>query len=180
MAVLGGMRRLLLWVPLLVFAGLLALTIHGLRRPADRTIWSRMVGQTVPDFAAPAMLPGRSGVASAGLRGRPRLVNVFASWCIPCAAEAPQLAALRRQGVEIDGLAVRDTPAAVAAFLARYGDPYRAIGDDREARAQLALGSSGVPESFVIDSSGRIVSQHVGDIRADDVPALVAAVRRAS
>ena len=174
------MRRWLLWLPLGVFAIILAFTIHGLRRPADRTIYSRMVGQAVPEFVAPAMLPGRPGVASARLRGRPRLVNVFASWCIPCAAEAPQLAALRRQGVEIDGLAVRDTPAAVAEFLGRYGDPYQAIGDDREARAQLALGSSGVPESFVVDSAGRIVSQHVGDIRTEDIPALVAAVKGAS
>ncbi|WP_375382196.1 redoxin family protein [uncultured Sphingomonas sp.] len=174
------MRRWLLWLPLTVFAVVLAFTIHGLQRPADRTVYSRMVGQAVPDFAAPAMLPGRPGVASAGLRGRPRLVNVFASWCIPCAAEAPQLAALKRQGVEVDGLAVRDTPAAVTAFLARYGDPYQAIGNDREARAQLALGSSGVPESFVVDAAGRIVSQHVGDIRAEDVPALVAAVKAAS
>ncbi len=174
------MKRGLLWLPLAVFAVVMAFTIHGLRRPADRTIYSRMVGQPVPAFTAPAMLPGRPGVASAGLRGRARLVNVFASWCIPCAAEAPQLAVLRRQGVEIDGLAVRDTPAAVEAFLLRYGDPYQAIGDDREARAQLALGSSGVPESFVVDSGGRIVSQHVGDIRAEDVPGIVTAVKGAS
>jgi cytochrome c biogenesis protein CcmG/thiol:disulfide interchange protein DsbE len=174
------MTRALLWLPFAVFAVLLAFTIHGLRRPADRTVYSRMVGQPVPPFAAPAMLPGREGIAGTGLTGRARLVNVFASWCIPCAAEAPQLMALRRQGVEIDGLAVRDTPEAVAQFLARNGDPYRAIGDDREARAQLALGSSGVPESFVVDSRGRIVSQHVGDIRAEDVPAIVAAVRGAS
>lgn len=174
------MRGWLLWVPVAVFAVLLAFTIHGLRRPADRTVYSRLVGQPVPAFAAPAMLPGRPGVASGALRGRPRLVNVFASWCIPCAAEAPQLAALKAQGVEIDGVAVRDTPAAIRDFLARYGDPYAAIGDDREARVQLALGSSGVPESFVVDSSGRIVSQHVGDIRLEDVPAIVAAVRGAS
>ncbi|WP_174298117.1 redoxin family protein [Sphingomonas bacterium] len=173
------MRRWLLWVPLAVFAGLVALTVYGLRRPADRTVYSRMIGQPVPAFVAPAMLPGRPGLASATLHGRVRLVNVFASWCIPCAAEAPQLATLKARGVEVDGLAVRDTPTAVADFLARYGDPYARIGDDREARVQLALGSSGVPESFVVDGSGRIMDQHVGDIRPEDVSAIVAAVRAA-
>lgn len=173
------MRGWLLWVPLAVFALLLGLTVNGLRRPADRTVYSRLVGQPVPPFATPAMLPGRPGVTSAGLRGRVRLVNVFASWCIPCAAEAPQLAALKAQGIAVDGLAVRDTPAAVADFLTRYGDPYAAIGDDRAARAQLALGSSGVPESFVVDPAGRIVSQHVGDIRREDVAGIAAAVRAA-
>lgn len=79
----------------------------------------------------------------------------------------------------IDGLAIRDKPADVADFLARYGDPYASIGDDRNSRVQLSLGSSGVPESPVVDGQGRIILQHVGDIRADDVPAIIAAVRGA-
>jgi cytochrome c biogenesis protein CcmG/thiol:disulfide interchange protein DsbE len=171
--------RWLRWLPLLAFVALLIVVVHGLRAPPDRTIYSRMVGQRVPDFTLPPMLPGRPGLAGAALTGRPRVVNVFASWCVPCAAEAPQLLALKQAGVEVDAVAVRDTPAAVAGFLARNGDPYRAIGDDRAARAQLALGSSGVPESFVVDATGRIVAQHVGEIRADDVVDIVAATREA-
>ena len=87
--------------------------------------------------------------------------------------------ALKQAGVEIDAVAVRDTPAAIADFLARNGDPYAAIGDDKVSAVQLALGSSGVPETFVIGGDGRIVLQHVGDIREEDVPGLIAAVRNA-
>ena len=89
---------------------------------------------------------------------------------MPCIAEAPQLLALKQAGVRIDAIAIRDRPADVADFLKRYGDPYAAIGDDGDSRVQLSLGSSGVPETFFIDGRGRIRRQHVGDIRADDVP----------
>ncbi len=173
------MRRRLSWLPLALFSGVLAVALLNLSRPADRTVRSRLIGQKLPALTLPALVPGKPGLALAGARGSARLVNVFASWCIPCAAEAPQLLALRQQGVEVEGVAVRDTPQAVAEFLARYGDPYAAIGDDREARAQLALGSSGVPESFVVGTDGRIMLQHVGDIRADDVADIAAAVKRA-
>ncbi len=170
--------RAWLWAPFVAFAGVLALAVWSLRAPADRIVHSRMVGEPMPALTLPALVPGKPGLAGHA-RGEPRLVNIFASWCIPCAAEAPQLLALKRQGVRIDAVAVRDTPHAVAAFLARYGDPYAAIGDDREARAQLALGSSGVPETFVVGADGRILLQHVGDIRADDVAALAAVVKSA-
>ena len=173
------MRRWLLWLPLLVFAGLLGFAIHGLRKPADRTVYSRMVGEPMPATSLPSLVPGKPGLAGGAGRGRPRLVNVFASWCVPCAAEAPQLLTLKQRGVEIAAVAVRDTGPAVQAFLARYGDPYSSIGDDRDARVQLALGSSGVPESFVVDGHGGIRSQHVGDIRAEQVDEIAAAVERA-
>jgi cytochrome c biogenesis protein CcmG, thiol:disulfide interchange protein DsbE len=168
------------WLPLAAFLGLAALVGWSLWRPADRTVRSELVSKPLPAFRLAPLVAGKPGVASADFgRGRPRLLNVFASWCVPCAAEAPQLMALRRAGVEIDAVAIRDTGPAVRAFLARYGDPYRAIGDDPQSAAQLALGSSGVPESFVVDGRGRIVRQHVGDIRAEDVPGLLATLRAA-
>ena len=112
-------------------------------------------------------------------KGEPRLLNVFASWCAPCIAEAPILTRLRQAGVKIDGVAIRDTAPALQAFLARNGDPFDRIGNDPESSIQFALGSSGVPESFVIDGRGRIVHQHVGDIKASDVPDIIAAIERA-
>lgn len=157
-----------LWLPLALFVALALVVGVALYAPADRTVRSRLVGEPLPVLTLPPMEPGKPAPAR-GATGRPRLVNVFASWCIPCAAEAPQLARLKAMGVAIDGIAVRDTPAAVAAFLARYGDPYRAIGDDRRGAVQVSLGSSGVPESYVVDAEGRIILQHVGDIRAEDV-----------
>ena len=173
------MRRVLIWAPLVLFALVFGLVAGGLLKPGDRTVHSAMVGKPVPALALPALVPGKPGIVTAELKGKPRLLNVFASWCIPCIAEAPQLMKLKRAGVEIDAIAIRDTPEAVQAFLARHGDPYARIGDDKASRAQLALGSSGVPETFVIDAAGRIAYQHIGDIREDDVPMLLAELEKA-
>ena len=112
------MRRLI-WLPLALFAGVLAVALLNLRSPADRIVRSRLVGQPLPALVLPALLPGRPGVTLAATRGEPRVINVFASWCVPCAAEAPQLLELKRRGVRIDAIAIRDTPEAVRAFLAR-------------------------------------------------------------
>src|SRR3546814_9473429 len=87
---------------------------------------------------------------------------------------------LKAKGVPIEGVAVRDTPENTDIFLRRYGNPFVAVGDDRDGRLQLAIGSSGVPESYVIDGKGRIVLQHIGDIRPEAVAAIAAAVDRKS
>lgn len=168
------MRRVLIWAPLALFALVFALVASGILQPADRTVRSAMVGKPLPGLDMKPLLATKPGIATADFaRGKPRLLNVFGSWCIPCIAEAPQLLALKRAGVEIDAIAIRDTPEAVQAFLARNGDPYARIGDDPTGKAQIALGSSGVPETFLIDGRGRIIDQHIGDIRAEDVPAIL-------
>ena len=171
------MKRWLLWAPLAAFVAIAAVVAFGRFRPADRTVRSAMIGKPLPDVTLPAIVPGKPG--SGTLAGRPRLINIFASWCIPCIAEAPQLMRLKTLGVPIEGIAIRDTTPALTAFLRQNGDPYASIGDDRQSAVQLALGSSGVPESFVVDGQGRIVLQHVGDIRASDVAAIAAAVKAA-
>ena len=168
--------RLLLWLPLAVFALFLAVFAYRLGSGRDDVIRSRMVGQTMPQFALKPAIAGRPGLASADLaKGGPRLVNIFASWCVPCAVEAPQLLELKRRGVPIDAVAVRDKPEDVVRFLARYGDPFDRIGDDPASRVQFALGSSGVPETFVVDGRGVIRHQHIGDIRPEHVAKIVAA-----
>ena len=98
---------------------------------------------------------------------------------MPCVAEAPVLIELKRRGVTIDAIAIRDRPEDVAAFLARHGDPFDRIGSDDRSQVQIALGSSGVPESFVIDGRGIIRAQHIGPIMAQDVPAILAALEAA-
>ncbi|USU06114.1 redoxin family protein [Sphingomonadaceae bacterium OTU29LAMAA1] len=174
------MRRWLLWTPLALFGLLFAVVAGGLIKPADRTVRSAMIGKPLPDFTLPPIAPGKPGLSTAVFRqGQPRLLNIFASWCIPCAAESPQLLRLKAMGVPVDAIAIRDTAPALRGFLNRNGDPFDRIGDDRQSAVQLALGSSGVPESFVIDGKGRIVHQHVGDIRASDVAAIAAAVKNA-
>jgi cytochrome c biogenesis protein CcmG/thiol:disulfide interchange protein DsbE len=166
--------RLLRFLPLLVLAAFVIAVAWRLSRPADEEIRSQLVGQPVPAFDLDPALPGRARLASAELAsGRPRMINVFASWCVPCIAEAPLLMELKRQGIVIDAIAVRDRAEDVAAFLARHGDPFDRIGSDPESRVQLALGSSGVPESFIVDGRGIIRYQHMGPIEADDVPTIM-------
>ncbi|WP_375404286.1 redoxin family protein [uncultured Sphingomonas sp.] len=174
------MKRALVWTPLAAFALLFAVVAAGLFRPADRTIRSGIVGKPVPAFALASLLPGRPGLSSGDLRGSgPRVVNVFASWCAPCIAEAPQLMALKRAGVAVEGVAVRDTAPALGRFLVRNGDPFGRIGDDRASAVQLALGAAGVPESFVVDARGIITYQHVGYITPADVDVIRAEIERA-
>ncbi|WP_343527937.1 redoxin family protein [Sphingomonas sp.] len=168
------MKRWLIWVPLALFALLFLVVAAGLMRPADTTVRSTLVDKPLPEFRLDPMVPGKPGLASHDFGGgHPRLLNVFASWCIPCIAEAPQLMALKAKGVPIDAIAIHDQGPAIAGFLRRNGDPYAAIGDDARSRVQMALGSSGVPETFLIDGRGRIVRQYIGDIRADQVDQIV-------
>lgn len=174
------MKKLLLWLPLGLFALVFALVVNGLIKPSDRIVRSAMVGKPLPAMRLSPILADKPGIDTAAWpKGKPRLLNVFASWCIPCVAEAPQLMRLKAAGAQIDAIAVRDTTPDVQAFLARNGDPYTRIGDDHAMQAQLSLGSSGVPETFVIDARGVIVDQHIGDIRAEDVPKLLAALEKA-
>jgi len=173
-------RRLVTWAPLALAVLLGAALTYGLAKPAGTSVTSKMVGASVPAFALPPASPGRPGLASADLAaGRPHLVNLFASWCVPCAAEAPQLKALADAGVPIVGIAVRDRPEAVDAFLARYGNPYARIGSDTASRVQMNFGSSGVPETFLVDGRGRIIQQTMGPIGPQDVAPLIAAARAA-
>ena len=172
----------LLWTPLIVAVIVIGFFMNALlRQDSEHVVRSALIGQPMPEFQLAAALPDRPGLATATLRrgGRPRLVNVFASWCIPCRVEAPQLAELARRGVPIDGVAVRDRPQDLAGFLAEYGDPFEAIGADNDRRVQLTLGSAGVPETFVVDGSGIIRHQHIGAIMPQDMSAILAAYRAA-
>ena len=168
------MSRLLRFLPLLILAVFVVAVAWRLSKPAEEEIRSQLVGQRVPAFALAPALPGRAGLASAELAsGKPRMVNVFASWCVPCIAEAPLLMELKRQGLVIDAVAVRDRPEDIAAFIARHGDPFNRIGLDPESGVQLALGSSGVPESYIVDGGGIIRYQHMGPIEPGDLPAIL-------
>ncbi|MCF2514262.1 DsbE family thiol:disulfide interchange protein [Sphingomonas sp. G124] len=168
------MNRALRFLPLLVLIAFVGAVAWRLSSPADQKIPSKMIGQPVPTFALAPAIPGRQGLSSADFSsGRPRLINVFASWCVPCIAEAPLLTELKHRGLPIDAIAVRDRPEDVAAFIERNGDPFDRIGADPESQVQLALGSSGVPETFVIDGRGVVRYQHMGPIEPGDVAMIV-------
>ncbi|WP_411290840.1 redoxin family protein [Sphingorhabdus sp.] len=173
-------RPWLLWIPLAVVAFIGGLAVYGLAVPKDEQVHSAMIGRKLPEFALPAATPGVQPLSNTDMAdGTPRLLNIFASWCIPCKAEAPQLEALKAAGVEIDAIAIRDRPEDVAAFLTEFGNPFRRIGSDSEMAVQLKLGSSGVPETYVISGDGIILFQHIGDIRAEHVPMLIEKLKAA-
>ena len=168
------------FVPIVVAVALVAAFAWRLASPPDATVRSKLAGQPVPVFDLAAPLPGKPGFSSRDLAtGNPRLVNIFASWCVPCITEVGVLKSLQAQGVAIDGIAIRDRPEDIAAFLARHGDPYQRIGADEQSQVQIALGSSGVPESFVIDGRGIIRYQHIGAIEAADVPTILSELKAA-
>ena len=174
------MRRLWLWLPVTGFGLLLGLLLRGIMAPTSHDIPSHWVGQPMPGFNLAAASSSRPGFASANLAdGKPHLVNIFASWCIPCAAEAPQLGAIAKAGIDVDGIALRDKPEDLDAFLARNGNPYARIGSDPASGVAMAMGSTGVPESYVIDGHGIIRAQQIGAIMDADVPDLVAQLRGA-
>ena len=173
------MKKVLIWGPLALFLFFAGVAAYQLSQPKDDAVRSAMVGKTLPAFDLPAYSgdPANEGIArvtdAAFRTGKPKLLNVWASWCLPCIAEAPQLEALEKMGAEIVGVAIRDRPEDIAAFLERHGNPYVAIARDDISEVQLGIGSSGVPETFVIDGSGVIRYQHIGDIRAEHVPVLM-------
>jgi len=174
------MSRAARFAPLALLVLVIVALVWRLATPGDTTVSSKLEGKPVPAFAVPAALPSKPGLAAPDLAtGQPRLVNIFASWCVPCVTEVKVLQELKNRGIAIDGIAVRDRPQDVADFLARNGDPYERIGSDAQSQLQIALGSSGVPESFIVDGKGIIRYQHIGPIDASDVPMILAKLEQA-
>jgi cytochrome c biogenesis protein CcmG/thiol:disulfide interchange protein DsbE len=172
--------RILLWLPLITFLIVLGLFASGIVKPGTATVRSQMVGKPLPTFTLPSTRPTEPPVTSVSFAdGKVRVLNIFASWCVPCAAEMEPLQELKRAGVVIEGVASRDKSEDSLAFLRQYGDPYDHIGDDSESRLQIAIGSSGVPETYVIDGKGIVRSQHIGPIGPQDMGDILTEVRNA-
>jgi len=170
-------KRVLFWIPLMLVGLLLGLMLRQLEAPRDEAVASHWVDQPMPAFALPPATDGVAGLSTADLAtGTPHLVNIFASWCVPCRVEAPQLEALKARGVDVVGIAIRDKPEDVAAFLAEYGNPYSRIGSDVDSNVQIAMGSSGVPESFLVDGRGIVREQIQGVILEQDVDRIARAL----
>ena len=168
------------FLPLVLFALVVGAISWRLATPPDSRVESKLVGKPLPAFDLPPGLPGKLGLKSSDLAdGKPHLVNIFASWCVPCITEAGVLMELKRRGVTVEGIAIRDRSEDVARFLARHGDPFDRIGADYQSAVQIALGSSGVPESFIVDGNGVIRYQHVGPIAADEVPMILTEMEKA-
>lgn len=157
------MQRLSYILPLAVFLVLAVYFAVGLTRD-PKIIPSALIDKEVPEFVLPPIDggPGK-GFGSIDLKGKVTVVNVFASWCIPCRAEHPLITQLAKMKVaEVYGLNFKDRPDAALAWLAELGNPYTEIGADTVGRVSIDWGVYGIPETFIIDKEGRIRYKNVG------------------
>ena len=158
----SALRR---WLPMLVAFGFFGLFYIALFAGDPTRLPSALTGQKVPDFALPGLEADSAGLRSSDLAtGRPVVLNVWASWCGPCREEHPQLMALARAGVTVFGLNYKDDADAARRFIGALGNPYTRIGADTRGRVAIDFGVYGVPETFVIDGTGRIVSRFAGPL----------------
>jgi cytochrome c biogenesis protein CcmG/thiol:disulfide interchange protein DsbE len=130
-----------------------------------------LIDKPAPAFAMTEVPElGVPGFDTAALKGEVTVVNVFASWCIPCRDEHPLLVALKEvTGVRLFGINQSDAPENARAFLAELGNPYDAVGTDRDRRVSIDWGVYGVPETFVVDANGVITFKHVGPLTPEAV-----------
>lgn len=163
------MRRLLYLLPLAAFIVVAAWFAFGLTRDPSR-LPSALLDRPVPEFQLGA-LPGagKPGFAAGDLKGQVALVNVFASWCVPCRAEHPILMRLARENVAIYGISYKDKAGDSLKFLQELGNPYAAIGHDESGRVGIEWGVYGVPETFIVGRDGRIRHKQVGPISPQDL-----------
>lgn len=169
-------RRVVAFLPLALFLGLAGLFYVQLYAGDPQTLPSALIGRPAPDFALPPV-PGlaREGqptpaLARADLLGGVTLVNVWASWCVPCRDEHPVLMQMADDPrFRLVGLNYKDDPGNAASFLADLGNPYAAVGSDRTGRAGIDWGVYGVPETFVVDADGLIRFKFIGPLTPEDV-----------
>lgn len=157
------------WAPVVVFAGLTVALGWGLTRD-PKVLPSALIDRPVPEFNLPPVKGRTLGLASSDLVGEVSIVNVFASWCLPCKAEHPVWMELQaKKAVPIHGLNYKDTPDDASAWLNRLGDPYARTGADLDGRVAIDWGVYGVPETFIVSADGRIAYKHVGPVTKEIV-----------
>ena len=165
-------RRLFVLLPLAIFLALAALFFFRLGSGDPSRIPSALIGRPAPDTNL-AAVPGLNardgkpmpGLSTADFKGNVTLVNVWASWCVPCHDEAPLLEALSAdKRIRIVGINYKDQPDNARRFLGRYGNPFVAAGADGNGRASMEWGVYGVPETFIVGRDGAIAYKLVGPI----------------
>ncbi|WP_375450829.1 DsbE family thiol:disulfide interchange protein [uncultured Devosia sp.] len=175
------MRLALFALPLLALVGLIAVFAFSIDRDPS-LVRSVLIDKPAPQFALAAVEAlGVPGFDTAALRGEVTVVNVFASWCIPCRAEHPLLTAVKDVAkVRLFGINQNDAPENARAFLHELGNPYDAVGADRDRRVSIDWGVYGVPETFVVNAGGVITFKVTGPLTPQTVDnELVPAIARA-
>jgi cytochrome c biogenesis protein CcmG/thiol:disulfide interchange protein DsbE len=167
-------------VPLVVFLALVAVFYIGLYSGDPWRIPSALIGHPAPQVSLPPV-PGLErdgkplpGIDPASFKGAVTVVNVWASWCVPCHDEAPLLVALAQDArLRIIGINYKDQPENARRFLGRYGDPFAAAGADPNGRAAIEWGVYGVPETFVVGRDARIAYKLVGPITPENFETVI-------
>jgi len=173
-------RRIIVLAPLVLFLGLCLLFLFRLYAGDPSLIPSALIGHPVPQTMLPPVagldrdgepIPG---IDPASFKGAVTVVNVWASWCVPCRDEAPMLMQLAQdRRLRLVGINYKDEPDNARRFLGRYGNPYAAAGADQSGRAGIEWGVYGVPENFVVGRDGRIAYKLVGPITPDNFDAVL-------
>ncbi len=173
-------RGILVLLPLVVFLGLAALFYVGLRDGDPSLLPSALIGKPMPKTDLPpvaglmrngAQVPGLN---DATFKDKVTLVNVWASWCVPCRDEVPFLEQLSRdKRFQLVGINYKDAPDDARRFLGRFGNPYAASGADRSGRESINWGVYGVPETYVVDRTGHITYKLVGPVSAGNLQSVL-------
>jgi cytochrome c biogenesis protein CcmG/thiol:disulfide interchange protein DsbE len=171
-----GRRRLVVFLPLAVFLALATLFFFRLGAGDVSRIPSALIGHPAPDTNLPPVVglerDGQPvpGLSTADFKGSVTLLNVWASWCVPCHDEAPLLVKLASDWrIRVVGINYKDQPDNARRFLGRYGNPFAASGADTNGRAAIEWGVYGVPETFIVGRDGRIAYKLVGPITPENI-----------
>ena len=175
-------RSFLMLLPLIAFMALAAIFWLRLGDSDPSRIPSALIGHPAPQTVLPA-LEGLSssgaqvpGLDPAAFKGKVSIVNVWASWCVPCHDEAPLLTELAKDTrIQLIGINYKDTADNARRFLGRYGNPFASVGVDGNGRAAIEWGVYGVPETFIVGRDGNIAYKLVGPITPDNIDAVLKA-----
>jgi cytochrome c biogenesis protein CcmG/thiol:disulfide interchange protein DsbE len=161
-------------LPLVVLAAL-AILFAGYALHRDPHVQPQaLVGKPMPDLTLPDLSTGAATRLRDATVTGPVLVNFFASWCAPCQIEHPVLMAMRARHVRIIGVAYKDAPPNTQGLLTRLGDPYARTLVDRDGRAGIEFGVTGVPETYLVGQDGQVLAKHTGPLSEGDAEALAA------
>lgn len=169
------MKRLFYFLPVAIFMVIGGFLYWGLNPDRDpNAMPSVLIDQEVPDFALPALEGSDTpALSKADLPdGEVKLINFFASWCVPCLVEHPHLTTLatnETSPVPVMGVAWRDEPRKALGWLKEHGNPYSRIGVDEKNSAGMDFGITGVPETFIVDAKGKVRYKHAGPLQPRDI-----------